>query len=114
MVDKLLKREDANVFVVSWEQGAGFPYHQAVGNSRLVGAQFFALLELLHSKFGLKYENVHIIGSGVGAHIAGYAGRNLKRKNESIARITGMYDMNASLTSLCMNCCTALAAFLYR
>lgn len=90
MVDKLLKREDANVFVVSWEQGAGFPYHQAVGNSRLVGAQFFALLELLHSKFGLKYENVHIIGSGVGAHIAGYAGRNLKRKNESIARITAL------------------------
>ena len=89
MIERLLKKEDANVIVVHWEQGARFPYHQAVGNSRLVGAQLEALLELLKNQFELDYGRVHIIGSGLGAHVAGYAGRNIKRKNEKLARISG-------------------------
>jgi len=90
MIERLLKKEDANVIVVHWEQGARFPYHQAVGNSRLVGAQLEALLELLKNQFELDYGRVHIIGSGLGAHVAGYAGRNIKRKNEKLARISAL------------------------
>ena len=90
MIEKLLKKEDSNVIVVHWEQGARFPYHQAAGNSRLVGVQLQALLKLLKDQFGLSYGSVHVIGSGLGAHVAGYTGRNIKRKNETIARITGM------------------------
>ena len=39
------------------------------------------------ANFSLK--DVHCLGLGTGAHICGYLGRNLGRKNESIARITG-------------------------
>ena len=89
MIEKLLKKEDSNIIIVQWKQGARFPYYQAAGNSRLVGAQLEALLELMKNQFDLNYRDVHIIGSGLGAHIAGYAGKNIKRRNESIARITG-------------------------
>lgn len=99
MIDKLLKKDDANVIIVHWEQGARLPYSQAAGNSRLVGAQMEALLELLKGQFGLNYDRVHIIGSGLGAHVAGYAGRNIKRRSESIARITGMLNIAFEMSS---------------
>eukprot|EP00112_Aurelia_sp_Birch-Aquarium-sp1_P022973 Seg667.5 transcript_id=Seg667.5/GoldUCD/mRNA.D3Y31 product="Pancreatic lipase-related protein 2" protein_id=Seg667.5/GoldUCD/D3Y31 len=90
LVDKLLKREDANVIVVHWQNGAKFPYHQAVGNIRLVGAQLSALIELMNNQFGLSFSRVHVIGSGLGAQLASYAGRNIVRINGTIARITGL------------------------
>lgn len=37
LVDALLKREQMNVVVVDWKKGAAFPYHQAVGNARIIG-----------------------------------------------------------------------------
>ena len=89
LIDKLLKAEDANVIVVHWENGAKFPYHRAAGNARLVGAQLSALLDLLQSQFGMSLSRVYMIGSGLGAHVAGYAGRNIKKVNGTIGRITG-------------------------
>ena len=97
LIDKLLKKKDSNVIVVHWQNGAKFPYHQAVGNSRLVGAQLSALIELMNSQFGLSYSRVHIIGSGLGAQLASYAGRNIVRLNGTIARITGIFSSSLHL-----------------
>ena len=45
--DALLKREDYNVILVDWSRGASFPYMQAFGNTRLVGAQIAMLMLVL-------------------------------------------------------------------
>ena len=37
LIAALLKHEDMNVIFCDWSRGAFFPYHQAVGNVRLVG-----------------------------------------------------------------------------
>lgn len=45
----MLDREDCNVVLVDWSHGAGFPYAQAAGNIRLVGAQVAELIRFLIS-----------------------------------------------------------------
>lgn len=47
MKDALLNRKDLNVILVDWSKGAGFPYGQASGNTRLVGAQIAELIRFL-------------------------------------------------------------------
>ncbi|XP_057299885.1 inactive pancreatic lipase-related protein 1-like [Hydractinia symbiolongicarpus] len=89
-IDELLKHDDMNVIFTDWSYGAGFPYHQAYGNARLVGAQLSRMVEVLHNDTGVSLHNIHLIGFSIGAHIVGYAGRNLKRRGMIIGRITGL------------------------
>lgn len=89
MTRALLTRGDINVIVVTWYNGSHVGYNQAAANCRLVGAQIAHLIDVLHKEVGLAYSQVHIIGYSLGAHVAGYAGRQLKNQSHPIARITG-------------------------
>ena len=71
---------------VDWEGGATFPnYVRAAANARLVGKQVAMLISGLNEKLGLPLQNVHLIGFSLGAHVAGFAGAELK----NVSRITG-------------------------
>ncbi|XP_026481239.1 pancreatic triacylglycerol lipase-like [Ctenocephalides felis] len=72
-----------NVISVNWEEGAEPPYTQAIGNARLVALEIIHFVEMLHDHYGLEFPHLHIIGHGVGAHIAGYVGK-------AIGKITGL------------------------
>lgn len=92
MKDKLLSKEPQNVIIIDWINGAKFPYHQSAANTRLVGAQvaqFLMTVKAVAQKTGVKQGLVHIIGFSLGAHVAGYVGRRLKEKGNSLNRITG-------------------------
>ncbi|CAC5375490.1 PNLIPRP1 [Mytilus coruscus] len=84
MKDPLLKL-DVNVIVVIWTRGAYDNYNQAVANTRVVGAVTANLVKLLHSSGGISYNDVHIVGHSLGAHVAGYVGQRVP-----IGRITGL------------------------
>ncbi|WAR22785.1 LIPR1-like protein [Mya arenaria] len=87
MKNALLKQEDVNVVSVDWESGADqTDYNQAAANTRVVGALIAQLLNVLKNLRSLKYEDVHLVGHSLGAHIAGYAGERVK----SVGRITGL------------------------
>jgi len=88
--EKMLTRDDMNVIFVDWSSGATIPYNQAVGNTRVVGAQVSRMIELLHNTTGLSYKDVHVIGFSLGAHVAGYAGNSIRQKGNLIGRITGL------------------------
>lgn len=75
-----------NVIGVDWGRGSGFPYRQAVANTRVVGAEIARLVQFLVANAGASVENFHIIGHSLGAHIAGYAGQRLP----GLHRITGL------------------------
>lgn len=77
---------DYNVIIVDWRGGTGLPYMQATANTRLVGAEIALLVNKLEKAFGAKQETFHIVGHGLGAHVAGYAGERLPR----LGRITGL------------------------
>ena len=56
MVEELLKKDDVNVFVVIWSRGARGIYHQAAGNTRIVGEEFS------RKKFGsIYYKSGHCL-----------------------------------------------------
>ena len=88
LIDELLRKEDMNVIIVDWGQGA-LPYHFAFGNVRLIGMQITKLVELMNSQFGLSFANVHLIGFSIGAQLVGHAGKYLKRNNHTVGRVTG-------------------------
>ncbi|XP_035206598.1 pancreatic triacylglycerol lipase-like isoform X2 [Stegodyphus dumicola] len=83
--DALLFTEDCNVFLVDWSGGDGPLYEQAVANTRVVGAELALFIKTLQN-LGIQPESIHIIGHSLGSHIAGYAGKRLKR----LGRITAM------------------------
>nr|XP_018906706.1 PREDICTED: uncharacterized protein LOC109036788 [Bemisia tabaci]XP_018906707.1 PREDICTED: uncharacterized protein LOC109036788 [Bemisia tabaci] len=87
MRSALMTVEDCNVICVDWENGATIPnYVRAAANTRLVGKQVAMLVEGLHTKLKLPIDNVHMIGFSLGAHVAGFAGAELK----NLSRITGL------------------------
>ncbi|XP_065657688.1 pancreatic lipase-related protein 2-like isoform X2 [Hydra vulgaris] len=87
-IDELLKYEDMNVVFVDWSGGSGFPYHQAYGNVRLVGAQLSYLIENIRNDTGINWQKLHLIGFSIGSHLVGYAGRFLRLKGLLVPRIT--------------------------
>lgn len=75
-----------NVVIVGWKGGAAAPdYPKAVANTRVLGKQVQLLVELM-VKRGMDIGRVHLIGHSLGAHVAGYAGRDLGGK---VGRISG-------------------------
>ena len=83
----LFLQEDCNLICVDWEGGAVIPnYVRAAANTRLVGKQLSMLLAGLNKHMGLPIHTVHVIGFSLGAHVAGFAGAELK----NLSRITGM------------------------
>lgn len=95
MVYKLLDHEDVNVIVVDWEKGASLPnYVQAAGNTRLVGHKIACLIKAINAKYGLTGNSYHLIGFSLGAHVAGFAGMEIRNSTSLsrlwINRITGL------------------------
>lgn len=95
MVYKLINYEDVNVIVVDWEKGAALPnYVQAAGNTRLVGHKIASLIKSINAKYGLTGNSYHLIGFSLGAHVAGFAGMEIRNSTSVsrswINRITGL------------------------
>ncbi|XP_059048255.1 uncharacterized protein LOC131843600 [Achroia grisella] len=87
MRSALMAVEECNVVCVDWEGGASMPnYLRAAANTRLVGKQLAMLLQGLAKHIDLRFEDVHFIGFSLGAHVAGFAGSELR----NISRITGL------------------------
>lgn len=61
-------------------------YATAAAGVPAVGQGVGQFINWLHNSFGLRYENVHIVGFSLGAHIAGNAGRATRGR---VARVTG-------------------------
>ncbi|XP_052813988.1 pancreatic triacylglycerol lipase-like [Mya arenaria] len=83
----LLRKEDANVFVVDWAKGAHkLNYAHAAANTRVTAALLAQFIEALHDNGGLHYPDVYMVGHSLGAHVAGYVGERI----QDIGRITGL------------------------
>ena len=85
MKTALLNREDCNIILVDWSQGAKHPYGQASGNTRVVGAQIGELIRFLNDSTS----GSPGLAKRLGAHVAGYAGSFLRAKGMVLGRITG-------------------------
>lgn len=93
-------RETPNIVSVDWEPGAEPPYAQAVANARVVALEIILFIKALTvmlfkllcfdcnrnilQNFGICANGIKIVGHGVGAHIAGYVGAEIKGINKII------------------------------
>ncbi|CAG9766413.1 unnamed protein product [Ceutorhynchus assimilis] len=84
-ITKVLKSRtvECNVISVDWHAGSEPPYDQAIANARVVALEVTHFLKFLRESHNVTLEQVHLIGHGVGAHIAGYVGHELKVKKIS-------------------------------
>ena len=58
------------------------------------------MIERIRNDTGINWEKLRIVGFSLGAHIVGYAGRNLRRKGLIVPRITGKINE----ITLCKKC----------
>ncbi|XP_039285252.1 inactive pancreatic lipase-related protein 1 isoform X2 [Nilaparvata lugens] len=87
MKDALLKKEDANVFIVDWGKGAStINYFQAASNTRVVGAEIARFIDYAKKKYKMDPGRIHLIGHSLGAHISSYAAKRVP----GIGRVTGL------------------------
>ena len=77
-----------NVFTVDWEQLALSPwYNSACRNTELVGRKTGHFVSWLVAELGVSYDDVHVLGSSLGAQAAGYVGYFTAG---ALGRITGL------------------------
>lgn len=74
------------VIVVDWAGGSLPLYTQATANTRLVGLELAYLIAKLRDDFGLKPQDVHLIGHSLGAHLSAYAAERVP----NLGRITAL------------------------
>ncbi|XP_014275631.1 pancreatic triacylglycerol lipase isoform X2 [Halyomorpha halys] len=86
----LLEKLDINVIAVDWSLLGSYNllYSVAKKNIPKVAATFAKLLDNLNHQYGVRLEDIHVLGHSLGAHIAGVAGRMVK--TGKIGRITGL------------------------
>lgn len=99
MSDAILSVDDVNVVLVDWRKGALVDYDNAVGNTRMVGAQLQKLMCHLIRHHGAKARDFHLIGFSLGAHVAGFAGKRMNKKRRTIGRISGLDPANPAFNN---------------
>ncbi|EZA53331.1 Exosome component [Ooceraea biroi] len=98
--EALLEWDDVNVVVVDWSAGSNtWNYYKAAVNTRIVGYQISKFIEhITNATISSEEPNVsnwgplHLIGHSLGAHICGFAAKELKkiRNRWTVQRITGL------------------------
>ncbi|XP_028976464.2 lipase member I [Esox lucius] len=84
MADKLLKAGLVNVLVADWLLP---PHDDITEGARQVGERLAQAIQTLVNQHGFSPELFHLVGFGVGAHVAGIAGACLEG---AVGRITGL------------------------
>ena len=89
--DALLKRENVNVITTDWSDEASKNYISASkSGTRTVGVKVGDLIMFLLMNAPSSGDLVHIVGFSLGAHVAGFAGQQLRTKHGiKLGRITG-------------------------
>lgn len=86
--DAFLAVSDCNVIVVDWRGLAGANYVSAVSGVPNIGQHLGNFLQWLISNGGGNWNNVHLAGFSLGAHVVGNAGR---QSGSRVSRVTGKF-----------------------
>uniref|UniRef100_A0A1I8M874 Lipase domain-containing protein n=1 Tax=Musca domestica TaxID=7370 RepID=A0A1I8M874_MUSDO len=89
-----LSKDNYNIISVDWNEYAKLNYVSARAKVPLVGEDVAEFIDFLNAKFAMSFGNLVVIGHSLGAHVAGYAGKNVKRgKLEAIVGLDPAYPL---------------------
>ncbi|XP_064552587.1 phospholipase A1-like [Drosophila montana] len=74
--DAWLSHGDYNIIVVDWARARSVEYASSVVAVSTVGKKVANMINYLHSDHGMSLGDLYVIGHSLGAHVAGYAGKN--------------------------------------
>ncbi|XP_061386827.1 phospholipase A1-like [Musca vetustissima] len=83
-----LRRFDCNVIVVDWARARSVDYATSVIAVPKVGKKVAEMIDFLNKNYNMPFETLTVAGHSLGAHVAGYAGKNVQ--NGKIHTIIGM------------------------
>lgn len=86
--DAWFTRGDMNMIAVDWPRARSADYTSSVSAVPGVGEQVADLINFLRNNHGLNLGNTMIIGHSLGAHVSGYAGKNIQ--NGQVHAIIGL------------------------
>ncbi|KAK0076604.1 hypothetical protein PV325_005099 [Microctonus aethiopoides] len=88
LLNAYLKQHEYNIILMDWAKHAAAPwYNRAAKNVEMIGSYLAKFVKWLEIRKVISSSELHVIGYSLGAHIAGFMGKNLKYK---IGRITGL------------------------
>lgn len=80
---------DVNVILLDWARGAAAErYMKGVANAELISKMLALLIKIMVTE-GASPKDFHLIGSSLGAHLAGFTGQTLKGLGLTVGQITG-------------------------
>ncbi|XP_017082903.1 phospholipase A1 [Drosophila eugracilis] len=79
---------DMNMIAVDWGRARSVDYASSVLAVPGVGEQVADLINFMRNNHGLNLDNTMVIGHSLGAHVSGYAGKNVK--NGQVHTIIGL------------------------
>ncbi|KAH8257829.1 hypothetical protein KR038_001725, partial [Drosophila bunnanda] len=82
-----LSRGDYNVIVVDWARARSVDYATSVMAVGSTGKKVAKMINFLKDNYGMDLGNLYVIGHSLGAHVAGYAGKNT---NGQVHTIVGL------------------------
>lgn len=89
----MIFRYDANIFVMDWSAISANPFYSIpMLATPEVGKHYGTYLNYLVDEVGVRPKDIHLVGNGLGAHVSGYAAREVKKGK--IGRITGKICVN--------------------
>lgn len=86
-----LKKKKFNVIVVDFTKASKKLYVECRSHVPTIGKAVGEFINGLVAETGISFGSIYIIGHGVGAHIAGYAGKNTKEKIDTIIGLNPLF-----------------------
>lgn len=108
VTETYLQQDDYNVIHVDWSDLAGqpdpIPIYKAsdackyqifmlpITKKQSFSAYYLAkFIHRIHKRLSVPLDNFHLMGHSLGAHIAGFSGKHIKRAlNDQLGRVTGL------------------------
>lgn len=74
------RMENYNIIIVDWSvMSMTWNYYLARLRTRKVGLKVAEFIDWLHTEGGLKFETTHVFGHSLGAHVAGFTGKQVAK-----------------------------------
>lgn len=91
-----------NVIGMDWSALCEFEYFTAMRGAQIAGEVLGVFLGYLIDE-GVGYQNIHLIGHSLGAHVAAMGADKLKSKGVKVRRITGLDPAGPGYTDVPLN-----------